>query len=74
MSRLIGWLLDIFNNAEEESIAQDLMLEDMASHIGTTREMVRRHADRFAEEGAIEIGRTELQTTDQEFLEMLLGK
>ena len=36
MSRLIGLLLDIFNAAEDETMAQDLMLEDKASHIGTT--------------------------------------
>jgi hypothetical protein len=67
VSRLIGWMLDIFNDAEEESIAQDLMLEDIASHIGTTREMAYRHAYRFAEEEAIEINRTEPRTTNQDF-------
>jgi CRP/FNR family cyclic AMP-dependent transcriptional regulator len=74
MSRLAGLLLDIFAEAEDEFVARDLTLEDMASHIGTTREMVCRHLYRFAEEGAIEISRTELRITDREFLEMQLGK
>ena len=74
MSRLAGLLLDIFGEAEDEFMARDLTLEDMASHIGTTREMVCRHLYRFAEDGAIEIRRTELRITDREFLEMQLGK
>lgn len=74
MSRLAGLLLDIFGDAEDEFMARDLTLEDMASHIGTTREMVCRHLYRFAEEGAIEIRRTELRITNREFLEMQLGK
>ncbi len=55
-------------------MAHDLKLDDMASHIGTTREMVCRHLYRFAEEGAIEIRRTELRITNREFLEMQLRK
>jgi CRP/FNR family transcriptional regulator len=74
MSRLAGLLLDIFGDAEDQFMARDLTLEDMASHIGTTREMVCRHLYRFAEEGAIEIRRTELRITNREFLEMQLGK
>ncbi|HEY45926.1 MAG: hypothetical protein AMJ88_03705 [Anaerolineae bacterium SM23_ 63] len=74
MSRLAGLLLDIFGDAEDEFMARDLTLEDMASHIGTTREMVCRHLYRFAEEGAIEIRRTELRITNREFLEMQLRK
>ena len=74
MSRLAGLLLNIFGDAEDEFMARDLTLEDMASHIGSTREMVCRHLYRFAEEGAIEIRRTELRITNREFLEMQLGK
>lgn len=74
MSRLAGLLLDIFGEAEDEFMARDLTLEDMAAHIGTTREMVCRHLYRFAEEGAIEIRRTELRITNRDFLEMQLGK
>lgn len=74
MTRLAGLLLEIFGDAEDEFMARDLTLEDMASHIGTTREMVCRHLYRFAEEGAIEIRRTELRITNREFLEMQLGK
>jgi CRP-like cAMP-binding protein len=74
MSRLAGLLLEIFGDAEDEFMARDLTLDDMASHIGTTREMVCRHLYRFAEEGAIEIRRTELRITDRRFLEKLLRK
>jgi CRP/FNR family transcriptional regulator len=74
MTRLAGLLLEIFGDAEDEFMSRDLTLEDMASHIGTTREMVCRHLYRFAEEGAIEIRRTELRITNREFLEMQLGK
>ncbi len=74
MSRLAGLLLDVFGNAEDQFMARDLTLEEMASHIGTTREMVCRHLYCFAEEGAIEIRRTELRITNREFLEMQLGK
>jgi CRP-like cAMP-binding protein len=69
MSRLAGLLLEIFGDAEDEFMARDLTLEDMAAHIGTTREMVCRHLYRLAEEGAIEISRTELRICDRQFLE-----
>jgi CRP/FNR family cyclic AMP-dependent transcriptional regulator len=69
MSRLAGLLLEIFGDAEDEFKARDLTLEDMAAHIGTTREMVCRHLYRLAEEGAIEISRTELRICDRHRLE-----
>ncbi len=74
ISRLARLLLNIFRVEEGEFMAHDLKLDDMASHIGTTREMVCRHLYRFAEEGAIEIRRTELRITNREFLEMQLRK
>jgi DNA-binding transcriptional regulator LsrR (DeoR family) len=50
-------------------MARVLTLEDMAARIGTTREMVCRYLYRLAEEGAIEIRRTELRIKDRQLLE-----
>jgi CRP/FNR family transcriptional regulator len=69
MSRLAGFLLDISGKTEDEYIARDFTLDEMAARIGTTREMVCRHLYRFAEMGAIEINRTEFKIKDRWFLE-----
>jgi CRP-like cAMP-binding protein len=68
-TRLASLLLDTFGDAEEEFMARVLTLEDMAARIGTTREMVCRYLYRLAEEGAIEIRRTELRIKDRQLLE-----
>ena len=68
VSRLAGLLLDVFGDAEGEFVSRELTLDDMAAHIGTTREVVCRHLYRFAERGAIEIRRTELKLQDRELL------
>ena len=69
MGRLAGLILNEFGDAEDEFKTRDLTLEEMASRIGTTREMVCRHLYRFAEQGVIEINRTELKITDREQLQ-----
>jgi CRP/FNR family transcriptional regulator len=68
VSRLAGLLLDVFGDAEGEFVSRELTLDDMAAHIGTTREVVCRHLYRFAERGAIEIRRTELKLQDRKLL------
>jgi CRP/FNR family cyclic AMP-dependent transcriptional regulator len=68
MGRLAGLILNEFGDAEDEFKTRDLTLEEMASRIGTTREMVCRHLYRFAEQGVIQINRTELKITDREQL------
>jgi CRP-like cAMP-binding protein len=68
VSRLAGLLLDVFGDAEGEFVSRELTLDDMAAHIGTTREVVCRHLYRFAERGAIEIRRTELKLHDRGLL------
>lgn len=68
VSRLAGLLLDVFGDAEGEFVSRELTLDDMAAHIGTTREVVCRHLYRFAERGVIEIRRTELKLQDRELL------
>jgi CRP-like cAMP-binding protein len=69
MSRLAGFLLDVSGKSAEEYIARDFTLDEMAARIGTTREMVCRHLYRFAEQGAIDINRTEFKITNRRLLE-----
>jgi CRP/FNR family transcriptional regulator len=74
MSRLASLLLDVFGGTEGEFVSRELTLDDMAAHIGTTREMVCRHLYRFAERGAIDIRRTELKLNDRDLLEEQASK
>lgn len=74
MGRLAGLILSEFSDAEDEFKSRELTLEEMASRIGTTREMVCRHLYRFAEKGAIQIKRTELRITDRSMLEKQAGR
>lgn len=68
MSRLAGLLIDISEDADGDVIARQLTLDEMAARIGSTREMVCRHLYRFAENGLIEISRTEFKIKDREKL------
>jgi len=74
MGRLAGLILSEFSDAEDGFKSRELTLEEMASRIGTTREMVCRHLYRFAEKGAIQINRTELRINNREMLEKEAGK
>jgi CRP/FNR family transcriptional regulator len=74
MGRLAGLILSEFSDAGDEFKSRELTLEEMASRIGTTREMVCRHLYRFAEKGAIQINRTELRINNREMLEKQAGK
>ena len=74
MGRLAGLILNEFGDAEDEFKTRELTLEEMASRIGTTREMVCRHLYRFAEKGAIQINRTELKIKDRKILEKQAGR
>jgi CRP/FNR family transcriptional regulator len=74
MGRLAGLILSEFGDAEDEFKTRELTLEEMASRIGTTREMVCRHLYQFAEKGAIQIKRTELRITNRIILENQAGK
>jgi len=74
MGRLAGLILSEFSDAGDEFKSRELTLEEMASRIGTTREMVCRHLYRFAEKGAIQINRTELRINNKEMLEKQAGK
>jgi len=50
-------------------VPRHLTLDEMASRVGTTREIVCRILYRFAEQGAIQINRTEFTFLDRSLLE-----
>ena len=50
-------------------VPRHLTLDEMASRVGTTRELVCRILYRFAEQGAIQINRTEFTFLDRGVLE-----
>lgn len=72
--RLARFLVERFGERHQERVARNMTLEEMAAHIGTTREMVCRVLQRFANQGLIEITRTEFVFTDQDGLSELAQK
>lgn len=66
--RLAGLLLERYSGSGDEPVARDLTLDQMAAHIGTTREMVCRALYKFADQGAIKINRTEFVLSDEMML------
>ncbi len=64
-SRVASVLLEQFDHAAADAIARDLTLDEMAAHIGTTREMVCKLLYRFAGEGVIDVQRTQLKVLDR---------
>lgn len=67
--RLARMLLSLYGETENEFVPRDLTLDEMAALIGTKREMVCRLLYEFAEEGTIEIKRTEFMIADRGKLE-----
>ena len=65
--RVARLLLEQFP-ASQNIAPRHLTLDEMASRVGTTREMVCRILYRFAEAGAIQINRTEFVFTDRDIL------
>ena len=65
IGRLARLLLENYEDAVGEYVSRDLTLDEMGSRIGTTREVVCRLLSRFAEEGAIQIKRTEFMIKDR---------
>ena len=72
--RLDGWLLDRYRDAVGDYVSRDMTLEEIAAQIGTAREMVCRVLYRFAEEGAVEINRTEFMISNSAILEAYVVK
>lgn len=66
--RVARLLLDQFP-VSQNVVPRHLTLDEMASRVGTTREMVCRILYRFAEAGAIQIKRTEFIFTDRSLLD-----
>jgi CRP/FNR family transcriptional regulator len=66
--RVARLLLEQFP-ASQNVVPRHLTLDEMASRVGTTREMVCRILYRFAEAGAIQINRTEFIFTDRGILD-----
>jgi CRP-like cAMP-binding protein len=69
--RLAHLLLDHFDTSGEQTIERSLTLDDMATRIGTTREMVCRVLYRFADKKLINVTRTEFVLTDRDGLSHL---
>jgi CRP-like cAMP-binding protein len=66
--RLARLLIEYPGQATSGPIARSLTLDDMASRIGSTREMVCRFLQRFADDDLIKITRTEFEITDRDRL------
>ena len=69
--RLARLLVAFSAGREAEPIPRSLTLDEIASRIGTTREVVCRFLHRFADDGLIDITRTEFVVHDQGRLEEL---
>ncbi|MEY2817634.1 MAG: hypothetical protein RL275_1097 [Chloroflexota bacterium] len=66
--RIARLLLEQFPT-DQSVVHRHLTLDEMASRVGTTREIVCRILYRFAEQGAIQINRTEFTFLDRNLLE-----
>jgi CRP/FNR family cyclic AMP-dependent transcriptional regulator len=69
--RLAQVLIAISAGREKETIPRSFTLDEIAARIGTTREVVCRFLHRFADEGLIDITRSEFVVHDQQRLEEL---
>lgn len=72
--RLARLLLDHFEMAGDAAISRHLTLDEMASRIGTTREMVCRALYSFSDKSLIEVTRTEFVLTNREGLARLVER
>jgi CRP-like cAMP-binding protein len=72
--RLAKLLIDFPGGITGGPIARSLTLDDMAARIGTTREMVCRLLQRFADQELIKITRTEFEITDRDRLTDMMQK
>ncbi len=70
--RVARLVLDLSGDAVGTPVARDMTLDEMAAIVGTTREVVCRTLYRMAQEGLIQITRTEFTLTDKEGLEQLI--
>jgi len=69
--RLARLLLEQTGGNNTATLPRNLTLDEMAAHIGTTREVVSRFLHRFSDKGLIQISRTEFSVSNQDGLEEL---
>ena len=62
--RLETLLLEVGSSDPDQAITRSLTLDEMAARVGSTREMICRFLHRFADDGIIEITRTEYRITN----------
>ena len=74
IGRLARLLIDYPGQAASGPTARSLTLDDMAARIGSTREVVCRFLQRFADEELIKITRTDFEITDRDRLMGLAKK
>lgn len=72
--RLAKLLIDFPGQTPSGPTARSLTLDNMAARIGSTREMVCRLLQRFADQDMIKITRTEFEITDRERLVEMIQK
>ncbi|MBP8998438.1 MAG: Crp/Fnr family transcriptional regulator [Anaerolineaceae bacterium] len=72
--RLANLLMNYPHQSDSGPMVRTLTLDDMAMRIGTTREMVCRFLQGFADQGMIKITRTELEIIDRSQLTLLAQK
>jgi len=72
--RLAKLLIDFPGQGASGPVARSLTLDDMAARVGSTREMVCRLLQRFADEELIKITRTEFEITDRDRLTEMMQK
>lgn len=72
--RLARLLLENFETAGDSAISRHLTLDEMAAHIGTTREMVCRALYNFSDKKLIEVTRTEFVLTNRAGLAQLVER
>jgi CRP-like cAMP-binding protein len=71
--RLARLLLDHFQISGDTSISRNLTLDEIASRVGSTPEMVCRALYSFSDKKLIEVTRTEFVLTNREGLSHLIG-
>lgn len=71
--RLAGFMLDMFSETGETSLRRTLTLDDIAAHVGSTREEVCRALYQFADKNLIDITRTEFSLIDRDGLSRMAG-
>lgn len=66
--RLAKLLIETVRDQHDKPVTRSLTLDEMAARIGSTREMVCRFLHRFADDGVIDITRTEFRVMDSKKL------